>query len=206
LAVLLSTLLFPQKTHTSRQKQLSAYTQFLRLFIIVPSLLLAHSPKCFTLFPTRLTLRAQRCRDCGRRTLPCHAVPISHGSTAISEKNNSHCIFTGLISLLSEYPSYVSVDCPHSASPVCTLVKRSPNIMAGFLYVAILRDLIPAYFFSSVWNSGMTRPPNSFSGSLNSAHTLAASCPQRLIPHLHSVCSAHLLNSRASHPRPSNFQ
>jgi hypothetical protein len=29
---------------------------------------------------------AQRCRDCGRCTLPCHAVPISQGSTAISEK------------------------------------------------------------------------------------------------------------------------
>jgi hypothetical protein len=32
------------------------------------------------------TLRAQRCRDCGRWTLPCHTVPISHGSTAFSEK------------------------------------------------------------------------------------------------------------------------
>jgi hypothetical protein len=45
-AVLLSTLLFPQKTHPARQKQLSAYTQFLRLFIIVhlpsPSLPLAN--------------------------------------------------------------------------------------------------------------------------------------------------------------------
>jgi hypothetical protein len=32
------------------------------------------------------TLRAQRCRDCGRWTLPCHTVTIAHSSTAISEK------------------------------------------------------------------------------------------------------------------------
>jgi hypothetical protein len=32
------------------------------------------------------TLRAQRCRDCGRWTLSCHTVPISHSSTAISGK------------------------------------------------------------------------------------------------------------------------
>jgi hypothetical protein len=35
------------------------------------------------------TLRVQRCRDCGRWTLPCHTIPISHGSTAISEKKKS---------------------------------------------------------------------------------------------------------------------
>jgi hypothetical protein len=31
-------------------------------------------------------LRAQRCRDCGRWTQPCHTVPISQGSTAFSEE------------------------------------------------------------------------------------------------------------------------
>jgi hypothetical protein len=35
------------------------------------------------------TLRAQRCRDCGRWTVPCHTVPISHGSTAISGEKKS---------------------------------------------------------------------------------------------------------------------
>jgi hypothetical protein len=35
--------------------------------------------------PFQHALRAQRCRDCGRWT-PCHTVPISHGSTVISEK------------------------------------------------------------------------------------------------------------------------
>jgi hypothetical protein len=34
------------------------------------------------------TLQAQRCRDCGRWTLPCHTVPFSHISTAISDKNS----------------------------------------------------------------------------------------------------------------------
>jgi hypothetical protein len=34
------------------------------------------------------TLPAQRCRDCGRWPPPCHTVPISHGSTAISINNS----------------------------------------------------------------------------------------------------------------------
>jgi hypothetical protein len=42
------------------------------------------------------TLRAQRCHDCGRWTLPCHTVPISHGSTAISEKKKSLAFLLGL--------------------------------------------------------------------------------------------------------------
>jgi hypothetical protein len=50
------------------------------------------------------TVRAQGCSACGRWTLPCHTAPISHGSTAISEKNPLHfcrtCIFTFRISLV----------------------------------------------------------------------------------------------------------
>jgi hypothetical protein len=52
------------------------------------------------------TLQAQRCRDCGWWTLPCHMVSISHGSTAISEEKKISlnfywtCIFTFRISLV----------------------------------------------------------------------------------------------------------
>jgi hypothetical protein len=51
------------------------------------------------------TLLAQRCRDCGRWTPPCHTVPISYGNTAISEKKSPFhfywaCIFTFRISLV----------------------------------------------------------------------------------------------------------
>jgi hypothetical protein len=54
------------------------------------------------------TLRAQRCRDCGRWTLPCHTVPISHGSNAFSEKKNPlhfywTCIFIFRTSLVWFY-------------------------------------------------------------------------------------------------------
>jgi hypothetical protein len=56
----------------------------------------------------RHTLRGQRCRDYGRWTLPCHTVPISHGSTAISEKKYVPFIFTLLVSLHSGYPLYKS--------------------------------------------------------------------------------------------------
>jgi hypothetical protein len=52
------------------------------------------------------TLRAQRCRDCGRWTLPCHTVPISHGSTAISGRKKCPLQFYWIWTLLSEYLSY----------------------------------------------------------------------------------------------------
>jgi hypothetical protein len=39
-----------------------------------------------------------------------HTVSVSHGSTAISGKKIP-CIFTGLVSLLPEYPSYVLLSC-----------------------------------------------------------------------------------------------
>jgi hypothetical protein len=43
----------------------------------------------------------------GRWTVACHTVPISHGNTAIAGKKKVSCIFTGLVSLLSGYSSYI---------------------------------------------------------------------------------------------------
>jgi hypothetical protein len=80
------------------------------------------------------TLRAQRCRECGRWTLPCHTVPISHGSTAISEKKNP-CMFTGLVSLLSEHPSYICQSLRFLCSTVLggtsSVLERCRRVLIG---------------------------------------------------------------------------
>jgi hypothetical protein len=39
--------------------------------------------------PFKNTVWAQRCRDWSRWTVPCHTVPISHGNTAITEKEKN---------------------------------------------------------------------------------------------------------------------
>jgi hypothetical protein len=55
----------------------------------------------------KYTLRAQRCRDYGQWALPCHMVPISQGSTTISEEKRNPLHFYRTLSLHIEYPSYI---------------------------------------------------------------------------------------------------
>jgi hypothetical protein len=50
------------------------------------------------------TLQAQRCCDSGRGTQPCHTVPISHGSTAISEKKKSLAFLLDLYLYFPDIP------------------------------------------------------------------------------------------------------
>jgi hypothetical protein len=57
--------------------------------------------------------RAQRYHDCGRWTLPCHTVPISHSSTAISGKKKS------LAFLLDFYLYFSNIPCIFLPSITC---------------------------------------------------------------------------------------
>jgi hypothetical protein len=141
------------------------------------------------------TLQAQRCRDCGRWTQPCHTVPISHGSTAISE---------GIVSLLSGYLAYFHViqyiyrseRRPHKLKyrPLCFVAQRQP-LCWSFLYHSGIVLSVGGSVWYFVRNLCCTVTIDSSFGKFQDTERFLISCPR----HISSDCP--LAVKPASTPR-----
>jgi hypothetical protein len=83
------------------------------------------------------TLRAQRYCDCGPWTQPCHTVPISHGSTAISEKENPlHFYFPDIPHASSKKVSRRR-DCAKRMEWHCTMPPQTSQVIQYAMKLAI---------------------------------------------------------------------